>query len=478
MTGVQTCALPICMTTLAGEVDLRSLSISGQSTHTGGSVLTTQAQTYGGAITLGTDTSLRSTLDTIHFTSISDASGSHDLNIHSHLAQVLALVDIGGDLHVTTDAGGVSQPSGVLTVGGTTTFTADTGTNQVANLNSANNRLTGMLTFNEANGGSWADVTVVTASALTLAPLQSAGTVTLDTHGTLTTDSITTTGSLVVNTHGNDVSLGAATISVDMTLQSDGGNVTQTGPFSVTGNTVVTAGTGTITLDFESFNPSYVSNTFGGTLALTGDSTTVVTSGNLQLGNVTNTGAMSLRAPVGSIDLGTAFVTGGDLTLVSRDDMNLGGANISGDLHMTSTDGNVSFGNATVGGDLTAATQGGNVDLGTAAVGRNLEVQTQGGNIIQSVTLGSSLSVTGTSLLNAGSGDITLPNLPNRFADAITLQAANVELVATQGLILDTSTVTGKLEVTAVTGNITQTGVLDVSGTSTFNATQDRKSVV
>jgi len=207
-------------------------------------------------------------------------------------------------------------------------------------------------------------------------------------------------------------------------------------------------------------------------LALTGASTSVTISGNLQLASVNNTGPMSLRAPTGSIDLGSAFITGGDLTLVSRDDMNLGGANINGDLQMTSTAGNVSFGSARVSGDLNANTQGGDVDLGNASVGQNLDVQTQGGNIVQSATSGASLSVAGLSNLNAGSGNITLPNLPNRFADAITLQAAHVELVATNGLILASSTVTGSLNVTAATGSITQTGPMSVAGTSTFTATQ------
>jgi hypothetical protein len=181
---------------------------------------------------------------------------------------------------------------------------------------------------------------------------------------------------------------------------------------------------------------------------------------------------MSLRAPSGSIDLGTAFISGGDLTLVSRDDMNLGGANISGDLNMSSTAGNVSFGTATVAGNLTAATQGGIVDLGNAVVRGNLDVQTQGGNIVQSATLGAALAVTGTTNLDAGTGNITLPNLPNRFVDAITLNANNVELVATDGVILAAGTVTGTLEVTAATGNITQTGPLNVTGPSTFTATQ------
>ena len=263
-----------------------------------------------------------------------------------------------------------------------------------------------------------------------------------------------------------NVSLGEATVTANMTVQSAGGNVSQTGPFTVAGNSSVTAGTGTITLNYESTDttvtPSrYVSNSFGGALALTGDSTSVATSGDLQLGSVTNTGPMTLRAPSGSVDLGSAFITGGSLTLVSRDDLNLGGANISGNLQMTSTAGNVSFGSATVAGDLTANTQGGVVDLGNALVGRNLDVQTQGGNIVQTAGIGSALTVAGTSRLDAGTGNITLPNIPNRFADAITLQANHVELVATNGLILGNSNVTGTLDITAATGSITQTGVFE-----------------
>ena len=464
------------------------------------SITTVGTQIYSDTITLAAPTTLTSTAGTLDFVLITDGASAalpnsptsipvFNLTLETGAALVFGNVDIGGNLQVTTHSGGVSPktvtdtntqivtPVASLKIGGTARFTADTGLEQIAELTHPSNEFKGKLIIDQINDGSWADVTVVTASSLDLAPLQSAGTVTLNTSGALTTDSITTTGSLVVNSHGHDVSLGAATVSVDMMVQSDGGNVIQTGPFTVTGNTVVTAGAGMITLDYEALDtsvnpPLYVSNTFGGNLALTGDSTTVATSGNLQLGSVNNTGPMSLRAPVGSIDLGTAFITGGDLTLISRDDMNLGGANISGDLRMTSTAGNVSFGSATVAGNLIANTQGGTVDLGNAFVGRNLDVQTQGGDIIQSATTGASLSVMGTSNLNAGSGNITLPNMPNQFADAITLQAKNVELVATNGLILANGNVTGTLNVTAATGNITQTAALNVTGETTFTATQ------
>ena len=181
---------------------------------------------------------------------------------------------------------------------------------------------------------------------------------------------------------------------------------------------------------------------------------------------------MSLRAPNGSIDLGTAFIVGGDLTLESFGDMNLGGANITGNLNMRSTAGNVSFGDANVDGSLSAATQGGVVDLGKARVGGNLDVQTQGGNIVQSTSPGATLAVAGTSRLSAGTGNIVLPNVPNRFAGAVTLDAKDVVLTATGGLNLTASNVSGSLALTAVTGSVTQSGPLTVAGVSQISALQ------
>ena len=58
------------MTNLAGSVNVARLAIAGASTHTGGTVSTTQAQTYGGAITLGAHTTLSSSLNTLQFNSI------------------------------------------------------------------------------------------------------------------------------------------------------------------------------------------------------------------------------------------------------------------------------------------------------------------------------------------------------------------------------------------------------------------------
>jgi hypothetical protein len=432
----------------------------------GGRITTSGAQTYNDAATLGAHTRLVSTGGTLNFVSIEDGSAAFDLNVQTATALVLADVDIGGNLHVTTGAGGVSQQVGKsLNVGGFVTFTADTGTHQVAALTSTNNTFTGVLTLNQVNSGSWANVSVTTDAPLALGPLQSGGSVNLQTQGALTTSTVSTSGDLIVNSHGGAVSMGAATVSGDMAIQTGGGAMAQTGQFVVTGDTSVAAGTGTITL-LDALN------NFGGTLALQGTSTSVATSGDLQLASVTNSGPMVLRAPNGSIDLGAAFITGGDLTLESRDDMNLGGANITGSLNMSSTTGTVSFGQATVTGDLLASTQGQQVDLGSASVGGNLSVQTNGGNIVQSTAPNSALQVTGTSTLDAGSGNVTLPNVPNQFGGAVSLQANDVQVVGSNGLILGSSTVSGNLSVTAATGNVTQSATLSVAGTSTFNATQ------
>ena len=434
----------------------------------GGVITTSGAQTYRDAVTLGAHTTLTSTADTLHFVSMNDGASLFNLNLNTATALAMNDVDVSGNLHVTVNSGGVSQQGNTrLNIGGTTTLTADTGTHQVAALTSSNNTFTGLLTMDQTHNGSWANVSVTTDAALTLGPLQSAGEVVLQTQGALTTSSLSASGSLSVNSHGGAVSMAATTVSGAMDVQTAGGSVAQTGQFVVTGDMSVVAGSGSITL----MNGL---NSFGGSLALQGTSTSVATSGNLQLASVNNTGPMVLLAPSGSIDLGTAFITGGDLTLRSHDSMNLGGANIAGDLNMSSTTGMVAFGQATVTGSLTAATNGQQVDLGSANVGGNLSVQTNGGNVVQSTTPNSALHVTGSTAINAGTGNVTLPNVPNQFGQAVSLQANDVVLVGSNGLILSNSTVAGNLSVTAATGNVTQTstGVVSVSGTSTLTATQ------
>jgi hypothetical protein len=156
-----------------------------------GNVTTTGNQTYGDAVVLEGDTRLNTTQGTVEFVSITDAGAGYNLTLLSATPQTLADIQVGGTLNVTTQAGGVTQQVGThLETGGLATFTANVGTQQVADLTSADNRFgIGLpatdvnLKLTQTNGGSWGNVSVTTNSALNLGDLQSAGTVTLDTRG-------------------------------------------------------------------------------------------------------------------------------------------------------------------------------------------------------------------------------------------------------------------------------------------------------
>ena len=468
-----------------------SLTVNGPVTMNGGSVTTAGTQTYNSAVTLGADTSLTATVGTVSFVSITDGAASFNLDVNSSSALVLNDVTIHGDLHTTTKDVGVSQATGTrLDIGGASRFTAAGNsipaqtTPQNAAISNAANRLVGTVTFDEIAPGSWADVSLKTTTALTLAPLQSGGAVTLDTQGAVTTqDTLNASGNLSINSHGGPVTLGVAIVSGDMSISSGGGAVSQstaTGQLYVRGNTSVDAGAGQITL----LSPS---NVFGvtpasqpnapppvsPTLSLIGTNTQVATSSDLNLAQVNNSGTMTLSAPNGAINLGLAFITGGDLTLVSQNDLQLGSARIAGDLTMTSTAGAVSFGQATVTGDLMASTNGQPVDLGAAVVGHNLNVQTNGGNVVQTTVANAALHVAGISNINAGTGNVTLPNVPNQFGGVVSLQANDVDLVASSNLVLGASTIAGTMDVTSVTGSITQNAPVTVLGASSFTAHND-----
>ena len=153
--------------------------------------------------------------------SITDGGTAQNLNLSSALALALKDIDIGGDLHVTTKSTGVTQAAGSLRIGGTTTFTADTGTTQDAVLTTANNHLVGKVTFDQTNSGSWRNVSLTSDTALSLGPLQSGGAVLLDAQGPVTTDSnMSVSNNLSITTHGGALALGSTTVSGAVALDT------------------------------------------------------------------------------------------------------------------------------------------------------------------------------------------------------------------------------------------------------------------
>ncbi|PUE58272.1 hypothetical protein B9Z44_00820 [Limnohabitans curvus] len=151
----------------------------------------------------------------------------------------------------------------------------------------------------------------------------------------------------------------------------------------------------------------------------------------------------------------------------------------------TTVGSDIALGTTNAAQDLTLTTQGGAIDVGTSTVGGNLVVNSHNGAITQA----GALTVTGTSSLDAGTGDVTLANVGNDFTGAVSATGAAVQLtdanaltlgtVATTGDFLVASngaldlgllTVGGALSANSTNGDITQTGVLTVTGTSTLGA--------
>jgi Repeats of unknown function (DUF5649) len=130
-------------------------------------------------------------------------------------------------------------------------------------------------------------------------------------------------------------------------------------------------------------------------------------------------------------------------------------------LNTSGTTGNASLTNNLAGGLV----------LDTSNVGGNLTVVSTLGNLTQSGVL----TVGGTSAFttSASNADITLTNA-NLLTGAVSLttSGANGHASLTNnlvgGLVLGASTVGGNLTVLSALGNLTQTGVLTVTGTSSF----------
>jgi hypothetical protein len=437
------------------------VSVASLTTDTGGTtqinagtIITTGVQSYGDNVSIKSNTVLNAAH--IDFVSITEAQAQTNLNMTAQNAEVLSNITLTGNLQVITGSaglsGGVSQNALThLNIGGSTTLTADTSLNQVAALTSSANHFGGLLTLDQINGGSWANVSVTTQSALNLGALQSAGSVNLQAQGAITTSTLSASADVSVSSFGNPVSMGQTVSSGALNIQTQGGDVTQTGQFNVNGVTNINAQSadGSVVGNISLPNTN---NTFTGSFSLVGNSTAIATASNLTLGTVQNSGSMSLTS-AGSVSVGSAFITHGDLTLQSHDDLQLGSAQIGGSVNLTSTAGNIS--------------------LGTSSINGNLSAQTNGGEIVQT----GALQVTGSSTINAGSGQVVLSNVQNQLNGVVSVVASNAQISTAADLNLGASTLSGTLVAQSTAGNITQTAPLVVNGAASFVSPQGNVSL-
>jgi hypothetical protein len=410
-------------------------------------------------------------------------------------ALLLGTSGVGGNLTATAATGGLTQ-NGVLTVGGTSAFTASTA-GQSINVGSQNNALTGAVTLNTSGAGDAA----VRANALVLGTsgvgrnlTASSATGGLTQTGVLTvggTSAFTAstagqsinvgsqnnalTGAVTLNTSGagdaavraNALVLGTSGVGRNLTASSATGGITQNGVLTVGGTSAFTASTAGQSIDVSTQN-----NALTGAVALntTGAGNAAVRANALLLGASGVGGNLTASAATGGLTQNGVLTVGGTSSFTAS----TAGQSIDVSTQSNALTGAVSL-NTSGAGD--AAVRANALVLGTSGVGRNLTASSATGGITQNGVL----TVGGTSAFTASTAgqSVDVGTQNNALTGAVTLNTSGAGNAAVRAntLLLATSGVGGNLTASSATGGITQNGVLTVGGTSAFTASTAGQSI-
>ncbi|MBS0359723.1 MAG: S-layer family protein, partial [Proteobacteria bacterium] len=360
--------------------------------------------------------------------------GNAYINTTASTAPVqLAASSISGVFNLFT-AGNISE-TGVLTVGGTSSFDAGATTNNI-NLNTQNNDFTGAVSFNNVN-----NVLVKDINALTLGASNISGNLTVNS-GATGAGNLTETGALVV-TGTSSFNAGALTNNIDLSTQNN----------SLTGNVSFTNVQDAALKDIVTLN--LAASSIARDLTLNGGAD-ISFVGNTSVGRNLNTNAVG------------AITETNPLNVTGTSSFNAGATTNNIDLSTQNNDftGSVSFNNVNnvLVQDINALT------LAASTISGNLTVNS-GATGAGDLTETGALIVTGTSSFNAGAttNSINLNTQNNDFMNDVSF--ANVGDVAIRdinALTLAASTISGNLTLNSgftSAGNLTQTGALSVNGT-------------
>jgi len=201
-----------------------------------------------------------------------------------------------------------------------------------------------------------------------------------------------TPSSLTVSTQGGNIDLGTTTVYGNLTGTSNGGNMTQTGPLIVYGDTNLNSSGGSPQNQNGDITLTNAGNNFGGTVSMTGANMALVDSTPLNLGTVSSTGNLSVTG-TGGLSLGTTSV-GGSLTAVSGngDITQTGVLQVTGNSILTAGSGDITLTNAgnnfvgvvaSSGNNLVLTDGTGGIVLGATNATGSLRVASPGGAISQ-----------------------------------------------------------------------------------------------
>ena len=380
---------------------------------------------------------------------------------------------VGGSLDIT--AAGITQTGGALSVTGISSFTA--GANAITLTDATNNFGGAVSLSNSAATAAIVDVDAIDLGTVTVGNLDvtaigvtQSGTITATGTanfnagaGVITlTDAANDFGGVVSlsNSGLNDVAvtgisaiqLGAVSVGTGTFTINAGGAITQNSTLTIAGASSFSAGANAITL-------TDAANNFGGAVSLSNSAATaaIVDVDAIDLGTVT----------VGNLDVTAVGITqSGVITTTGTASFNAGAGVITLTDAANDFAGAVSLINSAA--NAVQITDVNAIDLGIINVG-DLFTVTAGTNITDSGTQ----TVTGAASFNVGDGgNITLNDAANAYASTVSFNSSgtlgNVTFVDTTALDLQASTIGGDLNVTGA--GITQSGILNVTGTSSFTA--------
>jgi len=345
-----------------------------------------------------------------------------------------------------TATGVINQTGGVLTIPGTSSFTAG----GAITLGSAN-QFTGAVSLSTSSGGS---ATIRDANALTLGTLAVTGSLTA-----------TSTGAL---------NLGQGTVGGVVTAVSNDNLISQSVALTVSGSGIsdINAGAGNITLN-------NIGNDFIGPVNLVGATVTIVDQNNFTVGTSTVPSTLTVTAGGSILQNGTiignnaTFTAGGassDILLNSSANLFLGAVTLSGpggggfrDLGFWDSGGAVTLPVINATRNVTIRFDNNDIAMVPVALTGNLVLMGEG------ITQTGALNIDGTTTVTSTGGqNIDLATAAgNEFTGTVSLSGANVSLLNSVDLVLGASTATGNFDITS-NGSISQTGAIGVTGTADF----------
>src|SRR5262245_25658642 len=358
--------------------------------------------------------------------SLNTSGASGNASLTNNRATVLGASNVGGNLVVTDRVGNLTQ-GGVLTVGGTSSFTTSA-TDATITLTNNSNALTGAVSLNTSGAAGNAQLTNAVARGL--------GASTLGGNRTVQTDSISVSGP--VNASGQTVTLVPLTSSTAMTLGATGGlALSQTELDNITASTLVFGSTG-----------STGGITVGGpvTLATTGlTNLSLITTGGITVSNpltvnnganatltLNTTGTATQSAAITATNL-ALLGSGGSYTLNNPGNLIGTVAANTGSVNLTSS-GAVTIGAA---GGVTGWTTTGNSTL--TAMGSTSDITVSNavnwGNSFLVLNAGRNVAINA-SMSGGTAGDLTvLANGSLTIGAAGTISGRAIALAATGAFI-------------------------------------------